>query len=125
MIQTNSPVVPNDGGFIITHPTKRNAFEVVTDFKRPYKGPDTLRTAVCPTCQVIHHFKTYHIMLDESGRCIVSPGVFNGLRKAGMGDLDLEDHTSTPPDQVLGAAGGMMGLVPSRPQIYISDPSEE
>ncbi len=120
--------IPDTGGFVVVHASKRNAFEVVIDLNRPYNGPDSLRTIPCPTCNVIHHHKTYHIMLDAQGRNVVSPGVYRGLRHAGMGDLQVETHTKTPPDQVLGTRSGMMGLttvVKPLPTIYTKDLSEE
>ncbi len=114
---------PVTGGFVVTHPTKRNAFEVVIDFNRPFEGPESLRTNVCPTCETVHHFKTYHILLNGDGRAVVSPGVFQGLKRAkAFNDpqgLAVESHTKKPPKQILGTKGGMMGLVPHRDEVTI------
>ena len=111
---------PTTGGYVVTHPTKRNVFEVVTDLERPYTSPNTNQ---CPTCQTVHQFKTYHILLNGEGRAVVSPGVFQGLKHAkAFNDpkgLAVEAHTEKPPKQVLGTKGGMMGLVPSRQEVTI------
>ncbi len=117
-----SRVDPATGGYVIYHPTKRDAFEVVTDMNRPFQyGPGDLVPLdllnVCPTCQVKHQHKTYHIMLNSEGRAVVSPGVYRGLHEANAfktGGLAIESHTDTPPNQVLGTKNGMMGMVPSR-----------
>lgn len=103
------------GGVRVCHPSKRNAFEVVTNLREPLHPPHLQ----CPTCGVKHTHKTYHIMLNDQGAAVVSPGVFEGLQNAGMGDLYVESHVEKPPNQVLGTKGGMMGLVPTRPQVTI------
>ncbi len=117
------PRDPKTGGFVVTHPTKRGVFEIVTDLDRPFEGPASLRTNVCPTCQTVHHHKTYHILLNGEGRAVVSPGVFQGLKKAKAfndpNGLAVEAHTPKPPKQVLGTKGGMMGLVPQRDEVTI------
>ncbi len=114
---------PRTGGFVVVHPTKRNAFEIVTDLERPFQGSNSLRTNVCPTCETVHHHKTYHILLNGEGRAVVAPGVFQGLKHAkAFNDpkgLAVEAHTEKPPKQVLGTKGGMMGLVPSRQEVTI------
>jgi len=120
-------VDPTTGGYVITHPTKRDAFEVVTDMKRPFidgqgKPVPMSTLIVCPTCKELHPFKTYHIMLNGEGRAVVSPGVFNGLKQANAFHADglgIESHTDNPPNQVLGTKGGMMGLVQTRPDPVI------
>ena len=113
---------PQTGGFVVTHPTKRNAFEIVTDLNRPYQSKN-LNPIPCPTCQIVHQHKTYHIMLNGDGRAVVSPGVFQSLKRAkAFNDVDglaVEAHTDKPPNQVLGTKGGMMGLVPSRDKMTI------
>lgn len=114
---------PKTGGFVVVHPTKRNAFEIVTDMNRPYQGPVNPDAVPCPTCNVVHQHKTYHILLNGEGRAVVSPGVFQGLKSAkAFNDpkgLSIEAHTKKPPNQVLGTKGGMMGLVPSRDEVTI------
>ncbi len=120
-------VDPTTGGYVITHPTKRDAFEVVVDMKRPFIDgfgkPVPISTLnVCPTCQVLHPFKTYHIMLNSEGRAVVSPGVFQSLKAAGAFHADglaIQAHTDNPPNQVLGTKGGMMGLVQTKPDPVI------
>ncbi len=106
-------MIPTTGGIRVSHPSKRNAFEIVVDYTRPLPA----NQMPCPTCQKIHTHKTYHIYLGDEGTAIVSPGVFRGLQNGGMGDLVVESHVKKPPTQVLGGGGGMMGLVPTRPRI--------
>ena len=126
-------VDPTTGGYVLYHPTKRDAFEIVTDVNRPYIDghgkPISLDLLnVCPTCQVKHQHKTYHIMFNSEGRAVVSPGVFRSLQQANAfksGSMAIESHTDSPPNQVLGTKNGMMGLVPSRRPpvtIYHSEP---
>lgn len=108
--------MPLEGGYTVEHATKRNAFEVIIDFNRPYKDNWSF---VCPTCNQRHFHKAYHILLNEHGRAVLSPQVYRGIKEAGMGDLVLLGHTRTPPNQVLGTKGGMMGLVPVRDKTTI------
>lgn len=113
---------PATGGYVVYHPTKRDAFEVVTDVNRPFidghgQPVDLSVLHVCPTCQVKHQHKTYHIMVNSEGRAVVSPGVYRGLHEANAfrtGGLAIESHTDTPPNQIMGTKNGMMGLVPQR-----------
>ena len=114
------------GGYVVSHPTKRMAFHIVPDMSRPYNFADEKskrNLKMCPTCQTVHLHKTYHILLNDQGRAVVSPGVYKGLlsAKAFSGDdpLKLETHTTKPPDQVLGTRNGMMGLVPQRDKTII------
>lgn len=55
----------------------------------------------CPTCGVIHQFKTVHLWLDDAGTCIVSAGVLADLQAAGMPDLDILGEVLKPPDLTL------------------------
>ena len=105
--------LPTTGGFKVKHLTKRNAFEVITDFQRPFLG-DTSTFHKCPACQVVHYHKTYHIMLNGDGFAVLSPQVYRGVMAAGMGGLLLVDHTDTPPTVVLGTKDGAMAPVPQR-----------
>jgi len=62
---------------------------------------------VCPGCKLsrgvedIHLVKTVHLWLDDTGACIVSEGVLEDLRSAGMPELDtLEEIVNPPPLQI-------------------------
>jgi hypothetical protein len=63
----------------------------------------------CPTCQIIHTnsfgrpVKTVHLYLDDTGSCLVSRGVFEDLRRAGMPNLDIIADIVNPPPIMLGA----------------------
>ena len=125
-MQVGDQKILSHGGYTIKHPTKRMAFHIVTDFARPFAYVnDAARRQVkkCPTCNTPHFHKTYHIMLNEEGRAVVSPGVYRGLLAAGAfteeGGLQMVTHTTKPPNQVLGTKNGMMGLVPQRPKTVI------
>lgn len=109
---------PTTGGFIVTHPTVRYAFVIVPDPSRPILG-DARTFPKCPTCDTVHLVRTYHILMNGEGRAVVSPTVFQGLKKAGMGGLAVEAHTPDPPKQILGTKGGQMGLVPQRDQLVV------
>lgn len=52
---------------------------------------------MCPTCGVVHPFKTVHLWLDDAGTCIVSAGVLADLQAAGMPDLDILGEVLNPP----------------------------
>lgn len=114
------------GGYVVKHPTKKMVFHIVTDLSRPFAFPDERSRKAqkkCPTCNVPHYHKTYHILLNDQGRAVVSPGVYKGLLSAqafsGDDPLILETHTTKPPNQVLGTKNGMMGLIPTRDKTVI------
>lgn len=128
MMQVQESHIEPHGGYVVEHPTKRMAFHVVPDLKRPFKfatEADRRKAQAkrCPTCQVAHLCKTYHILLNEVGKAVVSPTVYKGLLQAGAfteeGGLRVITHTTKPPNQILGARGGMMGIVPQRQQTVI------
>lgn len=99
------------GGYVVVHPYKRSQMVVIPHMQKPLMGP----VKVCPTCQVKHSFKTYHILLNGEGRAVVSPGVFKSLKQVGFGgELAVEAHTTEPPNQVIGTKGGKAGIIPQR-----------
>lgn len=51
----------------------------------------------CPVCHIIHPVKTIHLSLSPTGSAIVSAGVLEDLKAAGMPDLDIVGHTASPP----------------------------
>lgn len=102
-----------DGGWVVEHPTKRNAFEIVVDFDRPILG-DPRTFGKCPTCNTVHFYKSYHILVNDAGQAFLSPEVMRNVRRAGMGDLRILKHTTKPPTVVVGTKGGVMGPVPQR-----------
>ncbi len=86
-------------GIRIKHRTKRLGIALVPIYKRPFMG----RLRKCPTCQVTHKVKTIHLTLDAEGTCIVSEGVLDSLKLAGMPNLDyVADIVNPPPIRITG-----------------------
>jgi hypothetical protein len=56
----------------------------------------------CPTCQVPHPVKTVHLWLDDQGQCVVSTGVLEDLKAAGMPDLQIVETVAKPPPLTVG-----------------------
>ena len=56
----------------------------------------------CSVCKISHLCKTVHLSLSPTGSAIVSEGVLNLLRTAGMPDLDVVGSTPTPPPVYVG-----------------------
>ena len=63
---------------------------VVPIMSKPYvtKAGDAA-PIMCPTCHVLHPVKCVHLWLDASGVCIVSAGVLEELKSAGLADFHL------------------------------------
>ncbi len=52
----------------------------------------------CPTCQIVHHVKTYHLPLDDQASIVVSTGAFAQLKEfAGLPNLMVEGEVLNPP----------------------------
>ncbi len=91
-------------GIRIKHRTKRLGVALVPVYKRPFMG--LLRE--CVTCKVVHRVKTIHLTLDAEGTCIVSEGVLDSLKLAGMPDLDyVADIVNPPPITITGNRLGL------------------
>lgn len=140
---------PDTGGVRIVHATVRSAVVTVGDPTRPIQGwvggaanqtcvecsrrqgriiEHPREFHVCPTCQVIHLYKTYHINVNGDGAAIVSPGVFRGLQQAGAFDtvfdggdapFRVDAHVPTPPTQILGTDRGRYQELKQRDKIAI------
>ena len=79
---------------------------LVSVFKKPFIGPDGLpMSKFCPLCQTLHFTKTVHLDLVQ-GKAIVSKGVLEELRMAGLPDLDVVGTTETPPGLAVGGKTG-------------------
>jgi len=59
------------------------------------------KNRVCNRCKIRHDVKTIHLDLDDNGRQMVSWGVFELLRKAGMPHLDVVGTVAKPPALIL------------------------
>lgn len=72
---------------------------------KPFSG-DSLK--VCPGCKAyfgtedVHLVKTVHLWLNDAGACMVSEGVLEELKQAGMPDLFVENAVERPPTLQLG-----------------------
>jgi hypothetical protein len=75
----------------------RSCVRLVPDMGHPRKEPFE-----CPTCMTIHVVKTYHLWLDDTGAAIVSAKVLEGLKKAGMPELDVVEEVKNPPPVAFG-----------------------
>ncbi len=77
---------------------KTNWLYLVMVWKKPFidKTTGKPKSRFCPLCQTLHFTKTVHLDLVE-GRAIVSKGVLDELRMAGLPDLDITGTTKTPP----------------------------
>lgn len=82
----------------IHHLTKRNCLATVPVWTIPING---LRRP-CPTCNTIHRVKTVHLWLDDEGTMLVSVGVLELLKKAGMPDLEVFATIMNPPTIAIG-----------------------
>jgi hypothetical protein len=86
-------------GIQLLHPTLRNELYVVENPGRPFGdgGYD------CNLCVGVHHYgKTTHLWLGPGGDCLVSEGVLEELRRAGMPNLQVIGSTATPPPLTIG-----------------------
>lgn len=89
---------------------KSNWLYLVSVWKKPFtrKNGETV-SKFCPLCQTLHFTKTVHLDL-VAGRAIVSEGVLEELRMAGLPDLDITGTTKNPPPLRVG------GKATSRPE---------
>ena len=86
-------------GIRIAHRTKRSCVALVPLMHKPFTA-DSIDT--CPTCLIVHPVKTVHLWLDDQGTCLVSQGVLDDLRKAGMPNLQVLHEVKKPPPLRLG-----------------------
>jgi hypothetical protein len=89
-------------GIRLRHPTLRNQVYTVGVPHRRYLSPYQ-----CPRCQVEHHVKTYHFVLDADGAVIVSTEILRRLQEVpGIAGLLVENEVKEPPKQKV-IVGGM------------------
>ncbi len=75
---------------------------------------------LCPTCNIIHTKKTYHLRLDDSAGTIVSQEAFKHLKQAGLPNLAVESEVSNPPAATLDMGGSAPPrIVVEKPKIQI------
>lgn len=56
----------------------------------------------CNLCQVSHPVKTVHLWLNDQDECLVSTGVLEQLKVAGMPDLVITGSVEKPPPLHIG-----------------------
>jgi len=86
-------------GIRLAHPTIRNDLFVVENAAHRFTdgGYD------CNICPGVHHYgKTTHLWMEPDGTCLVSKGVLEELRRAGMPQLTVVGSTKTPPTLTVG-----------------------
>lgn len=90
-------------GIRIAHQTARSGILLVPILSKPFPGPFNTDKDKCPTCRQVHMVKTVHLWLDDVGSCIVSQGVLEDLKLAGMPGLAVMAEVLNPPPLQLGA----------------------
>lgn len=88
-------------GIRIAHQTAKNVIYTVPIMSKPFTGQSL---DLCPTCRIVHPVKTVHLWLDGAGSCIVSKGVLEDLKLAGMPALTVMAEVLNPPPLKLGVA---------------------
>lgn len=71
---------------------------LVPILEKPYIDENGIRQPIpdC-VCGRFHAVKTVHLWLGPEGECLVSSGVLEDLRLAGMPDLEVVGHSGDPP----------------------------
>jgi hypothetical protein len=88
-------------GVRIRHATEKSCTYILVDASQPYHTPFN-----CPACFTTHLFKTYHLTLDDTGACLVSPEIVERLKKLGPATgFSIESEVKKPPRQLVGMAG--------------------
>ena len=94
-------------GIRVRHKSLRASVALVPVLKKPLRGsgPNGVFDPIldqCPSCHLVHTVKTVHLWLDDAGGCIVSQGVLEELRLAGLPDLEVGEEVKKPPALTLG-----------------------
>lgn len=103
--QKASQKVSKPVGIVVTHKFKRSGMALIP---LPHKPLYLDSVKPCPNCQIIHTdsfsrpVKTVHLWLDDTGSALVSVGVLEDLKKAGLPNLSIGGHVSNPPGIRLG-----------------------
>ncbi len=92
-------------GYTLRHPKSRNQCRIVPILSKPIITPPGQAIKICNVCQVHHPCKTLHLWCGPNGEVMVSKGVLDQLKEAGMGGFTLESETKTPPALVVGRNG--------------------
>ena len=81
-------------GFRLRHETIRMGLVLV-----PLVWVKFPKPMACPSCQIMHPFKTIHLHMEPDGTVLVSKGVLEHLQRAGLENhsLTLEGAVKNPP----------------------------
>jgi len=88
------------GGFVIRHPEARSVTVLVPLQHLLFSSPQECSACTAATVlmnkpqRVFHKCKTYHLNVDDAGRCTVSITIFENLQKVGAID-GVPDRSST------------------------------
>ena len=86
-------------GIMLRHDTARSQLVLVPILAKPLLDDSP---GMCPGCHTFHGCKTVHLVVDDAGRVMVSPGVLEDLKLAGLPELTIENEVQDPPPLVLG-----------------------
>lgn len=87
-------------GIRIRYTQPNNGLALIPLLHKPFQWDSLKKT--CPLCQVTHPVKTVHLWLNDQDECVVSTGVLEDLRKAGMPDLIVTGSVKNPPPLHIG-----------------------
>ena len=87
-------------GIKIRYTKPNNGLALIPIVSLPFQW-DSLKK-VCNLCQVPHLVKAVHLWLDDNDECLVSTGVLERLKKAGMPDLIVTGSVDKPPPLHIG-----------------------
>lgn len=87
-------------GIKIRYTKPNNGLALIPLLHKPFQWDSLKKT--CPLCQVTHPVKTVHLWLNDTDECLVSTGVLEDLRKAGMPDLVVTGSVDNPPPLHIG-----------------------
>ena len=82
-------------GIKIRYTKPNSGLALIPIVSLPFQWDSLKKT--CNLCQVPHLVKTVHLWLDDNDECLVSTGVFERLKKAGMPDLEVVGSVDKPP----------------------------
>jgi len=89
-------------GIRLHHPTLRakvgKTLTYVVELPQPY-----LRVYNCPTCGKQHANKAVHLNIDAHGDTIVAKPVYESLKKAFLGGMEVANDVAKPPPFAVGA----------------------
>ena len=84
MLRHRTARAPQDSGLPLQVPI----------LSKPFSA-DSLKE--CPGCHIVHLCKTVHLMINDEGLVMVSQGVLEDLKSAGMPDLEVVGEVKAPP----------------------------